>query len=125
MTQTYREEFIRTYDRLFATFQSEFDQYAYHSERMREHFARQRRRFPLLHRSGKTYLVSPGSERLQRVDVSHLPRFGVYRGIMSLSEGHRFGRCEGAFFSDRHLHRTQVPVRVSISRIRDSSLRSE
>ena len=78
VTPTYREEFIRTYDRLFATFQSEFDQYAYHSERMRDHFARQRRRFPLLHRNGKTYLVSPGSERLQRVDLDHLPRFGGY-----------------------------------------------
>ena len=79
VTQKYRDEFIRTYDRLFATFQSEFDQYAYHSERMREHFMKQKRRFPLLHRNGTNYLVSARSERLQRADAKRLPRFGVYK----------------------------------------------
>jgi hypothetical protein len=79
VTQKYREEFIQTYDKIFALFQSEFDQYAYHSERLRDYFARQRRRFPLLHRNGRTYLVSPQSEQLQRVDADHFPRFGVYR----------------------------------------------
>jgi hypothetical protein len=79
VTQKYRDEFIRTYDQLFAIFQSEFDQYAYHSERMREHFIRQRRRFPLLHRNGTNYLVSAGSERLRSADVKSLPRFGVYK----------------------------------------------
>jgi hypothetical protein len=47
VTPKYREEFIRTYDRLFATFQEEFEQYAYHSERLRDHFVKQKRRFPL------------------------------------------------------------------------------
>lgn len=79
VTPGYREEFINTYDQLFALFQSEFDQYAYHSERMRHHFIERRRRFPVLHRNGRTYLVSPKSERLQRVGLDHLPRFGVYR----------------------------------------------
>ncbi|HMB25509.1 MAG TPA: hypothetical protein VKP08_21855, partial [Anaerolineales bacterium] len=35
VTQKYRREFIRTYDKLFAFFQDEFDHYAYHSELMR------------------------------------------------------------------------------------------
>jgi hypothetical protein len=78
VTEKYREEFIHTYDKLFASFQEEFDQYAYHSERMRTHFSRERRRFPLLHRNGNCYLVSAGSERLQRTDVHRLRRFGFY-----------------------------------------------
>lgn len=82
---TYRQEFIRTYDRLFAIFQTEFEQYAYHSERMRDHFIGQRRRFPLLHRNGVTYLVSPASERLKRVDTADLPHFGVYKDLKSRS----------------------------------------
>jgi hypothetical protein len=77
--QQYREEFIHTYDRLFAFFQDEFEQYAYQSEKMRVHFIKQKRRFPLLHRNGKYYLVSAGSERLQLANVNHLPRFGFYK----------------------------------------------
>jgi hypothetical protein len=79
VTQQYREQFLRTYDRMFALFQEEFEQYAYHSERMRAEFIRQKRRFPLLHRNGNYYLVSPKSERLERVEIERLPRFGVYR----------------------------------------------
>jgi hypothetical protein len=79
VTQKYREEFIRTYDKLFATFQGEFDQYAYHSERMRDHFGKQKRRFPLLHRNGACYLVSAKSQRLERVDVGRLLHFGFYK----------------------------------------------
>jgi hypothetical protein len=83
VTERYREEFVRTYDELFALFQSEFEQYAYHSERMRDHFARQKRRFPLLHRNGADYLVSARSERLSRVNKEDLPHFGVYKNSRS------------------------------------------
>lgn len=79
VTPTYREEFIRTYDKLFAWFQGEFEHYAQLSEDLRAHFTRRRKRFPLLHRNGSTYLVSPGNERLQRVDAQSLPRFGYYK----------------------------------------------
>lgn len=79
VTQTYREEFVRTYDKLFVLFQDEFDHYAFHSEIMRAQFIKRRKRFPLLHRNGKYYLVSAASERLQRIDASSLPRFGYYR----------------------------------------------
>jgi hypothetical protein len=79
VTQKFREEFIQTYDKLFALFQEEFDHYAYHSERMRNHFVKERRRFPLLHRNGATYLVSPGNERLVHVDIKRLPRHGAYQ----------------------------------------------
>jgi hypothetical protein len=80
VTSHYREAFLRTYDCLFVLFQEEFEQYAYHSERLRLKFLRRRRRFPLLHREGGYYLVSPGSERLERIRPENLPRFGVYQG---------------------------------------------
>ncbi len=78
VTQKYREEFVSTYDRLFAIFQEEFEHYAYHSERMRAEFIRRKKRFPLLHRNGRMYLVSPGSEHVERIGLDRLPRFGVY-----------------------------------------------
>lgn len=78
VSQKYREKFIRTHDSLFALFQEVFDQYAFHSEGMRAEFARRKKRFALLHRNGGYYLVSPKSEKLERVEASRLPRFGVY-----------------------------------------------
>ncbi len=79
VTQKYRQEFIRTYDKLFALFQEEFDHYAYHSELMRVEFVRRKKRFPLLHRNGRDYLVSAASERLYPVDVKTLPHYGYYK----------------------------------------------
>jgi hypothetical protein len=75
----YRKEFIETYDALFALWQEEFDSYAIHSEEMREAFSAQNRRIPLLHRNGKYYLLSPKSEKLQRIDPEHFPRHGFYK----------------------------------------------
>lgn len=79
VTSKYRQEFINTYDRLFALFQQEFEHYAVHSEILRGEFRKRRKRFPLLHRNGGYYLVSPASERLRRVRPGRLPRFGFYR----------------------------------------------
>jgi hypothetical protein len=46
---------------------------------MREHFAEQRRRIPLLHRNSGFHLISLGNEHTQRVDSSILLRFNPYR----------------------------------------------
>ncbi len=78
VTQKYRDEFVRTYDELFALFQGEFENYAYRSEKLRAEFSRRKRRFPLLHRNGDYYLVSPASERMGRVGIDQLPRFHPY-----------------------------------------------
>ena len=67
VTAQYRAEFIRTFNFLLATFDDVFQNYAYHSERLRDHYAARRKRFPLLHRNGRDYLVSPGSERMRRI----------------------------------------------------------
>jgi hypothetical protein len=70
---------MAAFDKLFAWFQDEFDNYAFHSEKLRAAFVQRKKRFPLLHRNGNTYLVSPGSERMQRVSRDRLPMFQPYR----------------------------------------------
>jgi len=79
VSEAYRQGFVHTFDRIFALFQDEFESYALRSEEMRAYFASRRRRIPLIHREGGYRLVSPGSERVYRVEASQLPRFGVYR----------------------------------------------
>ena len=79
VSDAYRQQFIRVFDHLFERWPEEFNSYIALSEEMREHFAGLRRRIPLLHRNGKSYLLSPLSERLYRVPVERLPQFGPYR----------------------------------------------
>lgn len=79
VTPQYREEFVRTYDALFDHWPDEFEAYAVLSADMREHFLSQKRRIPLLHRGGEVYLISPGSERTEKIDPARLPKFGPYR----------------------------------------------
>jgi hypothetical protein len=78
VTDTYRDEFVRVYDALFAGWLEEFESYHIKSEQMREHFTTLKRRIPLLHRRGGCYLLSPGSERMRQASVERLPRFGPY-----------------------------------------------
>ncbi len=75
----FRQGFVAAFDDLFSLWIDEMDHYAARCEQMRAHFARSRRRIPLLHRNGGFYLISPASERLQRVTPARLPKFGVYR----------------------------------------------
>lgn len=79
VTRMYRDEFVRTYDHLFALFQDEFENYAFHSERMRIEFKKRKRRIPLLHRNGKSYLISPSSERIYLTSQNNFPKFSPYR----------------------------------------------
>lgn len=78
VTQAYREEFVRTYDDLFCRIPNEFESYAGASEEMREHFAGLKRRIPILHRNGGTYLLSPASERLRKATPATFRKFGFY-----------------------------------------------
>lgn len=79
VTPAYRQEFVRAYTHLFEIWPGEFNSYLLRSEELREHYRSLKRRFPLLHRNGGYYLVSPGSGRLQRIPPERLPRFGPYR----------------------------------------------
>ncbi len=78
VTDQYRREFISTYDEIFNQWPDEFESYAAMSEEMRDYYSGEKRRFPLLHRNGRSYLVSPTSEKLQPVPASSLKRYGFY-----------------------------------------------
>jgi len=79
VTAEYRREFVLTFDKLFSTWLEDLDSYALLSEETRDHYAALNRRFPLLHRNGHEYLVSPKSEKLTRVKASVLKRFSPYQ----------------------------------------------
>jgi hypothetical protein len=64
VTAAYRSEFIQTYDFIFNLWQDDLASYAIHSDHLREYYVAQKRRFPLWHRNGSLYHVSPVSERL-------------------------------------------------------------
>jgi hypothetical protein len=79
VSQAYRSEFVRTFDALLASSEKDLFSYSVLSGEMREHYASQRRRIPLLHRKGEYHLISPNSERMQRVAPEQLKRFGPYK----------------------------------------------
>ena len=66
VTKKYRAEFIHTFDYLLATFDDVFESYEIHSKKLRARFGSRKKRFPILHRNGQNYLVSPASERMAR-----------------------------------------------------------
>lgn len=78
VTPQYRLEFVSTYDRLFSTWLEDLDSYAALSDELRDHYAALHRRFPILHRNGKSYLVSPKTESMRRVDLHTLPKYGPF-----------------------------------------------
>ena len=79
VSPAYRQEFVQTYDELLDSLPAELESYAIRSDEMRLHFAALGRRIPILHRNGGNYLLSPASERLERVPPERLRRFGPYR----------------------------------------------
>jgi len=79
VTLKYRDEFISTYDALFAQLPEDYESYYFLSEDMREDFIRRRRRIPILHRNGGYYLLSPKSGRLEQADPKAFRKFGPYR----------------------------------------------
>lgn len=83
VSAAYRQAFVSLYDELLIVCGEDYESYAALSEDMRADFAARKRRIPLVHRNGGYYLISPRSERLERVPAERLPRFGVYRLPMS------------------------------------------
>lgn len=79
VTADFRREFFATYDALFNTWLEEYESYAWLSEDMRTAFGSLHRRIPILHRNGGDYLLSPATERMERVPASQFRRFGPYR----------------------------------------------
>jgi hypothetical protein len=79
VTPEFRQQFVRTYDEIFALWPHDYESYAVASEEMRCCYSEQKRRIPILHRNGGYYLLSPKSERLQRVSHNQFKRFGPYQ----------------------------------------------
>jgi hypothetical protein len=75
----YRSEFVDVYDMIFELAPEEKESFAHHSAEMRKQFAQRRRTIPLLHRDGAAYKISAATEKLRRVPVDQLPKFGPYR----------------------------------------------
>lgn len=79
VSETFRRAFVQVYDELLAIWPDDYESYADLSDEMRQHFAAEKRRIPLLHRAGGFYLISPTSERLTRVLPEQFRRFGPYQ----------------------------------------------
>ncbi len=75
----YRQEFIALYDALLEKVPREKENFAYQSRLMRRFFGRKHRSIPLLHRNGASYKITPHNERMRRVPVEKLPKFGPYK----------------------------------------------
>lgn len=80
VSSAYREAFVGTFDELFLLWPQEMETYADHSAELREFALGRGERFPLLHRDGRLVLVSPGTERMRRVEAAAFPRYGFWRG---------------------------------------------
>jgi len=85
VSDIYMKEFIHTFDQLFQTWPEDMQCYADLCAETRAYYQAERRRIPLLHRDGSFCLVSPGSERVQRVTAERLPRFTPYTSAQSTS----------------------------------------
>ena len=79
VTSEYRQQFIDTYETLFAIYPQEKEHFRYHCGIVRRVFGRQHRSITLLHRDGKIYEVTPRNGRLQSVSIEELPKFGPYQ----------------------------------------------
>lgn len=86
VSDAYRQEFIRIYDTLLATWPQELESYVVLSEQMRETFTAEKRYIPLLHRNGAYALIHPKSERLHKATPEQFPRFGPYQEV-DVTEG--------------------------------------
>lgn len=78
VSDTYCQEFVATFDRIFAMMPDERQSYGRQSLRMRRIFARQGRSIPLLHRDGGFFKLSARSGRMRQVDPKILPKHGPY-----------------------------------------------
>lgn len=79
VTMEYRNEFIDVYETIFECTPEEREIYSKHSKLMRKTFQRRRRAIPLLHRNGFAYKITPVNERMRRIPVESLPRFGPHQ----------------------------------------------
>lgn len=75
----YSQQFISTFERIFALMPEEMINFSNHSSHVRAAFSKIRRTIPLLHRNGACYKISPLSEEISKVTAEKFPKYGVYK----------------------------------------------
>ena len=79
VTDAYQDQFVRTFDKIFALFQDEFESYAIRSEEMRDTFAKKERGFVIVLRGGGLGRIDPVREGITPLEAEQVPVFGAYR----------------------------------------------
>jgi hypothetical protein len=79
VTPVYLQEFIQAFEFIFEKMPGEFDNYKTHSKVTRDELNKKRRAVILLHRNGYAYKITTHNERMRRVDVESMPKFGPYK----------------------------------------------
>lgn len=78
VSDSYIQQFVNTFDRIFALKSEERQSYGRQSLNMRRVFARAGRSIPLLHREGGVYKLSARTGRMRQISPEHLPKYGPY-----------------------------------------------
>lgn len=79
VTEEYRQQFIKAFERIFEWMPEEIETYRVHAEVMRDIFNERRRAIPLLHRNGHAYKISSHNERMRRVPVESFSKYGPFK----------------------------------------------
>lgn len=79
VTDEYRQQFIKAFEFIFEHWPDELETYKYHCEVTRDEYNEKRKGIPLLHRNGYAYKITSHNERMRRVPVEKLPKFGPYK----------------------------------------------
>lgn len=79
VTVVYREQFMAVFDRIFQLMSGERENYQFHGKWARSIYAEKRKALSLLHRNGYAYKITPKNERMRRVSIEKLPKFGPYK----------------------------------------------
>ena len=79
VSHEYREEFIHTFDDLFARLPEELEVFRQFSARMRRVFGRRHSAIPLLHRNGGYYKISPQDGRARKISPEKFRLYGPYK----------------------------------------------
>lgn len=77
--RAYLDQFVRTYDRIFALAPDEKENFATHSAYVRRKFAKKHRHLLIIARNGEFRKVNPVSETEKKISPGSLPKFGPYR----------------------------------------------
>jgi hypothetical protein len=78
VSKRYLNQFYKTYQKIFELYPEEKENYYYQSKLMRQIFGKKHRALTLLHRNGSIYKITPRNERMRRVAVESLQKYGPY-----------------------------------------------